>query len=780
MLAGLAMGRNFCLLGARLFGGSALLASLAVALTACGGGGGGGGSGQTPTTPVAPPPPPPPPPVFSLVVDAAPEPAIGIVGDPSDSVARASLTFRYTVDQTGQDDRAWSISDVSLCESSESGGEQCSTVTAAPASGTVAADTPVTVALSLTCDRALTWAAPVEIVLGDDDARTTLTWDVGCEIPPFDGELIGVEIYQGVFIRAWSRETGEWTWRTPPPIPWRTVTYRGCRRDDCLLYAHGLALTVPMIEVAGRTTLVVARVEHGHPDSYGGLAMSVENADGTAFETVARAVDRAVVLHPGRAPAEHVDVRPPGIPERQPDNARYESEFRFEVPGSVPAEPLTGQPFRPGAWRPGSTLVLTLDPAGEAERVEFAIDAEHEILPHTDGFSSWPDWVRFPPARSPFEPDEPERFVIVPVELAWQGDVWLPAPDLSTPSARRLALSDLLAFLPFGDHEIELAEALRVESERDSQSEDVLGGIPLFDAVRHFKSVHYDRGDFVLGLLDSSPYLPRGGLGVENYNLESRWVWPAEINPVVTSHPETPRTTAHEVGHNLSLLHAPACLADTDPWKEPRWPEGIAYWDDAPGPVRQFWMGDWTDPGDGRFNTPRTSESDTRLEVGADLMGRCRGGEWAISDWYYHKAGLFRAAAEGWLDMPAEEATAIQVGGAQSVAPAAQSTGADAALVETGPSVVVTGSVDAVGVFAVSHADHSERPPTQSGGSHRLTAFGPDSAQVGEVAFEPAPVSHSDVLVWSVRVGYDGETPVRLTVVGPDGSTILDWVESAL
>ena len=761
----------------RQLGAPALLAALAVALTACGGGGGGGSGGQSPTTPVAPPPPPPPPPppVFSLVVDAAPEPAVGIVGE---SPARASLTFLYTVDQTGQEDRAWSVPAVSLCEASESGSEQCSTVTAAPASGTTAENTAVTVALSLRCDRALTWAAPVEIVLGDDDARATVAWEVECQIPPFDGELIGVEIYQGVFTRAWSRETGEWTWRTPPPIPWRTVTYRGCRPDQCFLYAHELALTVPMIEVAGRPTLIVARVEHGHLDSYGGLSLRIEQADGSAaYEAIARAVDRAVVLAPGEAPAEHVDVRPPGIPERRPDSTRYESAFRLEVPGSVPPEDLTGQPFRPGAWRPGATLVLTLDPAGEAVRTSFAIDAEHEVSPYTDGFSSWPDWVRFPPARSPFEPDEPERLVIVPVELAWQGDVWLPAPDLSTASARRLALSDLLAFLPFGDHEVELvSEPLRVEFERDSQSENDLGGFSIFDAVMHYKSVHYDRGDFVLGLFESSPYIPRGGLGAENYSLESRWVWPAEINPVATSNPETPRTTAHEVGHNLSMLHAPACLPDTDPWAEPHWPEGIAYWDDAPGPVRQFWMGDWTDPGDGRFNMPRTSESDTRLEVGADLMGRCRGGEWAISDWYYHKAVLFRAAAAGWLDMP-EEPTALRIGGPQSVG-GWLSAGAEASLTATGPSVVVTGSVDADGGWSLSFADLSERAPTQSGGSHRLVLFGPDGSQTGEAYFDPATVSHGGGLVRSLRVGYSGEAPVRLTVEAPDGDVVLDLAVS--
>ena len=203
--------------------GTALLAVLvAVALTGCGGGGGGG---QTPTTPVTPPPPPPPP-VFSLAVDTAPEPAVGIVGHPSDSVARASLVFRYTVDQTGQDDRAWSIPDVSLCEESESGESHCFTVTAEPATGTVAENTPVTVALELTCDRAVTWQAPVEILLGEDNARATVTWDVSCEVP--QSELIGVEIYQGPFVRAWSGETGEWTWHTPPRIPWYAFVEKEC------------------------------------------------------------------------------------------------------------------------------------------------------------------------------------------------------------------------------------------------------------------------------------------------------------------------------------------------------------------------------------------------------------------------------------------------------------------------------------------------------------------------------------------------------------------------
>ena len=155
-------------------GGSALLAALAAALTGCGGG---GGDGQSPASPVAPPPPPPP--VFSLAVDTSPEPAVGVVGHPSDPVARASLTFRFTVDRTGQGDRDWRIPDVSLCEVLEVGEDpQCVTVTATPSSGTVGENAPVTVALEMACDRALTWQAPVEILLGEDDARG---WNAQCE-----------------------------------------------------------------------------------------------------------------------------------------------------------------------------------------------------------------------------------------------------------------------------------------------------------------------------------------------------------------------------------------------------------------------------------------------------------------------------------------------------------------------------------------------------------------------------------------------------------------------
>ena len=108
-------------------GGSALVATLAAALTGCGGGGCGG---DNPATPVATPPPPPPP-VFSLTVDTAPEPAVGIVGDSSDPMVRASLTFRFTVDRANQGERDWRIPEVSLCEEPESGGDPlCFTVTA--------------------------------------------------------------------------------------------------------------------------------------------------------------------------------------------------------------------------------------------------------------------------------------------------------------------------------------------------------------------------------------------------------------------------------------------------------------------------------------------------------------------------------------------------------------------------------------------------------------------------------------------------------------------------
>ena len=270
----------------------------------------------------------------------------------------------------------------------------------------------------------------------------------------------------------------------------------------------------------------------------------------------------------------------------------------------------------------------------------------------------------------------------------------------------------------------------------------------------------------------------QGSASVVIHNVSHR-PWRVDLNPVSVASVQHPSVVAHEVGHNLSLIHSPGCLVGGDPWEDPNWPEGIAYWGDAPGPVRHWWrVGEWTERS-GEFTTPRTSGADSGSDTGVDVMGRCPGNR-AISDWYYHRATLFRMAAEGRLDFPADEAAAIHVGGAQSAAPAAQPAVTESPLAATGPSVVVTGSVDADGIWPAAYVDHSERSPTQGAGSYRLAAFGADGTLVGEVRFDPAPVSHSDVLVWSVRVGYDGETPVRLTVSGPDGGMVLDWTEAAL
>ena len=429
---------------------------------------------------------------------------MGIVGHPTDWAARASLTFRFTVDRVGQGDRDWNIPEASMCEMLEFGEDPHRfTITSTPPSGTVAGNTVVTVTLELSCERAATRQAAVEILLGEEDARATPRWNVECQIPPFDGELIGLEIDQGPFIRAWRHETGEWTWRVPPPIPWPSVVDSEWDpralygADACDWRQHGL--TVPMVEVAGRATLVVARVEHGYsvlPE----LSLSVENADGTAFETVARASARAVLLAPGDAPAEHLDVRPPGNPERSPDNSRYDSEFRLEVPGSEPEEHLTGQPFREGTWPSGNTLVLSLGPANEVERTAFPIDVQREIEPFVSGgILAWPSALGYPTIRSPFELDAPERLAIVPIEASWQEDVLRSAPGTITSSATRHALSDVLAFLPFGDYRQEVVETLHVAAERGVPPTGGEGIVQPPNELWRHNNAAYAPHEFVMG-----------------------------------------------------------------------------------------------------------------------------------------------------------------------------------------------------------------------------------------------------------------------------------------
>ena len=76
---------------------------------------------------------------------------------------------------------------------------------------------------------------------------------------------------------------------------------------------------------------------------------------------------------------------------------------------------------------------------------------------------------------------------------------------MTAPSAIQHAISDLLALLPFGDHRVVVvSEALHVEVDPDPHTA-IQASFPVFNALDHFKTVHFDPHDFVMGLDIGAP-----------------------------------------------------------------------------------------------------------------------------------------------------------------------------------------------------------------------------------------------------------------------------------
>ena len=200
-------------------------------------------------------------------------------------------------------------------------------------------------------------------------------------------------------------------------------------------------------------------------------------------------------------------------------------------------------------------------------------------------------------------------------------------------------------------------------------------------------------------------------------------------------------TPPHEIGHNLSLGHAPSdCQAGEDIINvDPDYP----YSDGGIGPNRGWVISE------NRFAEP---------EGVYDIMSYCN--PRFVSDYQYDKALDYRIriARQSGLT-PGLAIQSIDPGQPMPVL-------AEATEPQSGPSIALTGKVDEWGAWVLMHVDRSEMPPRSppASATHTLTLQDSRRREIHRESLLLSDISHSQEKAWAARIPFPQQTPAYLVI----------------
>ena len=203
----------------------------------------------------------------------------------------------------------------------------------------------------------------------------------------------------------------------------------------------------------------------------------------------------------------------------------------------------------------------------------------------------------------------------------------------------------------------------------------------------------------------------------------------------------SPTTPAHEMGHNLSLLHTLWDCRDEGDIEnvDPDYP----YSEGGIGPNRGWVISE------NRFADP---------EGVYDVMAYC----WPrfVSDYQYNKALDYRVRI-------ARQSGLTPGLAIQSIDPGQPTPAlAEAPEPHSGPSIALTGKVDEWGAWVLMHIDRSEMPPRSppASATHALTLQDSGRREIYRESLMLSDVSHSKEKSWAARIPFPEQTPARLVI----------------
>ena len=272
--------------------------------------------------------------------------------------------------------------------------------------------------------------------------------------------------------------------------------------------------SVPL--VAGRKALLRVFATADVESSFQPLARATFHAEGDTFQ---------------------VDLAPPALISRAVDESRLDASFAAVVPAA--------------AIRPGAEMVVELDPT--------------DVIPATAGSR-----LRLPETgRMALDVVALDTFDLMLVPIAFGSDqtgrndaVASLAEDMAGDDSRN-ALRHVRAMLPVADMKVTARE--RYVTWADTLEQGVFA---LLDELRLLRHIEAGDTDTHYHGLFASPatHYPGNWSGILGAAYVSDWTG------LSLSHDRTgryfsglPLTVAHELGHNLSLLHAPCGSSDADP-----------------------------------------------------------------------------------------------------------------------------------------------------------------------------------------------------------------------